>query len=585
MLRTHTCGELNKNHLGQKVTLCGWVLRIRDHGTLTFAHLRDRYGITQIISDSTTDQKLHIEIKKLNREDCIKATGEVVARKPETINKDLATGEIEIKISEIEMLNKSKLPPFEIDDRTMISDDLRLKYRYLDLRRDRMQKNIILRHNAIGSVRKSMTELGFLEVETPLFVRSTPEGARDFVVPSRLYSGKFYALPQSPQLYKQLLMVSGFDRYFQFAPCFRDEDLRADRAFVHTQIDMEMTFVEEKDVFHAVEHYVKNLFQDVLGIKVKTPFKIMPYSMAMDKYGIDKPDLRFELELEDLTEIAKKSESKIFKDVIGSGGIVKAITAKGCGKYSRKEIEALEEVAKIYGAQGLFYTKVAGNKLETGIAKFFCDATALELINHMNADDNDLILVVADKANVANASLGNIRNKLGKDLKLINKNEYQFLWVNNFPLFEYNEEAKKWDPMHHLFTMPLPDHLKYLDSDPGKIHGQLYDLVLNGVELLSGSIRINRPDIQKKVFDIIKMSEEEAKSKFGFLLEAFTYGAPPHGGCAMGFDRMVAIMAGEETIREVIAFPNNASGVYPIDGSPSWVSEEQLKELKLKITK
>jgi aspartyl-tRNA synthetase len=582
-LRTHTCGELTQKDINKEITLCGWIQKIRDHGGLLFIDLRDRYGITQIILPETKNSALYTQAKLLGREYCIQITGTVKNRNPKDYNKNLATGEIEIELSSLNILNKSEVPPIPIEDKADITDDIRLKYRFLDLRRDRIKKNLIFRHEAKQIIKKSLIDLDFLEIETPLLVKSTPEGARDFVVPSRLYPGKFYALPQSPQLYKQLLMVSGFDRYFQFAHCFRDEDLRADRAFVHTQIDMEMSFVQENDIFYVVEYYLKNLFKDLMEINLTTPFPKISYEEAIGKYGVDKPDLRFALELVDITNILSKSSSEIFNNIIKSKGIIKGIKINQ--NLSRKDIDELNEFVKIYGAKGIFYTKLENNHWHGGVGKFLEGEVGLELIKKFDAKNDDIIVICADKKEIVNASLGNLRNKIASKFKLFNENQNYFVWVTDFPMFSYNEELKIWEPMHHIFTKPKDDHVQYLDTDPGKVLGQLYDLVLNGVELLSGSIRINTPELQKKIFNIINMKEEEADVRFGFLLNAFKYGAPPHGGCALGFDRLIALMRKETSIREVIAFPNNASGIYPVDGSPSNASEEQLKELHLKIMK
>ncbi len=589
MLRTHTCGELTKEHLGKNVSLAGWVHRVRDHGGVTFIHIRDRYGITQVLVDLTKGDKNIIDlVKSLGREDCIRVQGTVIKRNDKDINKNLITGEIEVSIQNLEILNKSLTPPLEIDSTKEVKEEVRMKYRYLDLRRDKLKDNIIFKTKAMQNIRKSLLSHNFLEIETPLFVKSTPEGARDFIVPSRLYPGKFYALPQSPQLYKQLLMVSGFDRYFQFAHCFRDEDLRADRALVHTQVDMEMSFVSQEDVFTIVEYYLKNLFQELLQLEIHTPFPHMTYKIAMDTYGLDKPDLRFGLHLMDITDIAQKTEFQIFQDVIKNNGVVKCLSLPKGAAYSRAQTDALAEYCKTFGLKGLSFIKVAHENntlvLQTGAAKFFTNDLAKNLLQKIDAHPNDLIIIAADSYKVVSQALGNLRNKLGKDENLFNEKDFYFTWVVDFPLFEKNE-AGGWDATHHIFSKPKEDCMNYLDTDPSKVLGNLYDLVLNGVELLSGSIRINEPHLQQKVFDLIGLSKEEAEMKFGFLLEAFKYGAPPHGGCALGFDRLTAIMCGEASIREVIPFPNNASGIYPLDGSPSIVAEEQLKELKLKIVK
>jgi aspartyl-tRNA synthetase len=580
MLRTHTAGELTRKNDGERVRLCGWVDHLRDIGQLVFVTLRDRYGVTQCVFETAdANSPLLKDLKGLANEYCIQVHGHVRLRAEKDRKTDYPTGEVELMIESLVILNESKELPFQVRDEVIASDDLRLKYRYLDLRRPKMQKNLLIRHQVIQATRDSLSAMGFLEIETPILVRSTPEGARDFVVPSRTHPGKFYALPQSPQLYKQMLMISGCDRYFQFAQAFRDEDLRADRVPVHTQIDMEMTFVEEGDVFHAVETYMTNVFDKIKGIKLKPPFRIMPYSEAMERFGCDKPDLRFGLELTTMTELAKKTDFAVFKDA----ACVRCIVVPSTEAISRKDIEGeLTAAAKIYGAKGLAWTKITAGKVTGGVGKFL-EPVEADLLNLLGTKADSLLLFVADSYNVCCSALSAVRLKLGAKLNLIDHSRYEFLWVNNFPLFEWDEEKKAFNAMHHLFTMPKQEDLKYLDSDPGRVRGQLYDLVLNGVELLSGSIRINRPDLQRKVIDIVGMPEAEAMSKFGFLLESFSYGAPPHGGSAVGLDRLVAILCGESAIREVIAYPCNNTGIFPLDGSPAPLNPIQLKELKLRV--
>jgi aspartyl-tRNA synthetase len=580
VLRTDTCGELTSKDDGKKVTLCGWVDSLRDMGQLFFIALRDRYGITQCIfeADRKGFEDVHKTLKELTLESVVKIEGTVRKRSEKDINKEQKTGSIEVTIDQVQILNRADELPFQLRDGNKVNPDNRLKYRYLDLRRPQMQRNLAVRHQVIQIIRQVMTEQGFLEIETPLLIRSTPEGARDFVVPSRVHPGKFYALPQSPQLYKQLLMVSGCDRYFQFAAAFRDEDLRADRVPVHTQIDMEMSFVEEKDVFHVVESYVSRVFKEIKGIELKAPFQIMPYSEAMERFGSDKPDLRFGLEIQTVTEVAKKAGFSVFD----AASCIRCIVVETGDKITRKLIDEMTEVAKIYGAKGLAWTKVAGGELSGGAAKFL-NPIARELIEKSGAKEGAALLFVADKYETCSTALGQVRLRLGRELGLINENEFRFTWINEFPLFEWDEERGAFNAMHHLFTMPKLSDLPLLDTDPGQVKAQLYDLVLNGVELLSGSIRINRPDIQKKVLDIVNMPHEEAMSKFGFLLEAFRFGAPPHGGSAMGLDRLVALLCGESSIREVIAYPCNNMGIFPLDGSPAPLDDAQLKELHLVI--
>ncbi len=580
MLRSHTLGELNRQHQKLDVTLCGWVDRVRDIGQLFFLTLRDRYGVTQCVFETShAEHPLMQDLRGLSLEDCVMVMGKVQLRSAKDQKPDQPTGEIEVVIDKLTVLNKCEALPFQVKDDAQASDELRLKYRYLDLRRPKMQRNLLIRHKTIQAARSAFAEMGFLEIETPVLIRSTPEGARDFVVPSRLHPGKFYALPQSPQLYKQMLMISGADRYFQFAQAFRDEDLRADRVPVHTQIDMEMTFVTQDDVFHAVETFVSRVFSEVKGIDLTRSFPRMTYAEAMDRYGCDKPDTRFGLELKSVTELVKETDFAVFQDA----PVIRAIAIPEGSRISRKDIDTtLLEKAKIYGAKGLAWTRVKDGTFSGGVAKYL-ESVSSQLMSLMGATEDTLILFVADKWNVACAALNQVRLEIGRQLNLMPEGQYNFLWVTDFPLFEFDEDSQSWQAMHHLFTMPRPDHVELLDRDPGQVLGQLYDLVLNGVELLSGSIRINRPEIQQKVLDIVKMPKEEADSKFGFLMEAFSYGAPPHGGSAMGLDRLVAILAGEEAIREVIAYPCNNTGVFPLDGSPAPLNPVQLKELGINV--
>lgn len=580
MLRTHTAGELGEEHVGKVVELAGWVDRLRDIGQLVFLSLRDRYGITQCVHEAASDtDQLLLELKKLANEYCVQVKGLVRKRLDKDINPEMATGAIELVIQSIKILNEAPVLPFQVSDEINISDDLRLKYRYLDLRRKKMQKNMLVRHQTVQAARNALCDMGFLEIETPLLVRSTPEGARDFVVPSRLHPGKFYALPQSPQLYKQMLMISGMDRYFQFAPAFRDEDLRADRVPVHTQIDMEMTFVEEKDVFHAVETMVSRIFKDVRGIDLDKPFPVMSYAEAMERYGNDKPDVRFGMELKTITDLAHSTSFKVFQEAAA----VRCIVVAEGEKVSRKDIDTtLLKKAQVYGAKGLAWTRVKDGSLSGGVGKFL-EGQSQDLIGQTEAKEGALILFVADKYQTCCAALSAVRLALGHSLELIDKSRFAFLWVSDFPLFEKDEDSDHWIAMHHLFTHPKDEDIAYLDTDPGKVRGKLYDLVLNGVELLSGSIRINTPKLQKKILDIVSMPEEESESKFGFLMNAFKYGAPPHGGSAIGLDRLVAILAGEDSIREVIAYPCNNQGIFPLDDSPAEASQHQLDELGIQI--
>ncbi len=600
MKRSVTCGDLRLKDRGKEVVLNGWVHRLRDHGGIKFINLRDRYGITQVVVDADSPDELKKVAEELKFEYCIAVKGEVRPRPKSMVNRKMDTGEIEVKAAEISILSRCEVLPFMIDERTEAREELRLKYRYLDLRSFSMQRKIKLRHEVAFAAREYLIGKGFYEIETPTLIKSTPEGARDFLVPARLFPGKFYALPQSPQLFKQILMVSGFDRYFQIAHCFRDEDARGDRQPEHTQIDMEMSFVSKDDVFEVVEGLLHYIFKKTLGIELEIPFKRLGYHEAMDRYGSDKPDLRFGMELQPFNDFAIGSDFNTFKKIAASGGAVKALVARGSSAFSRKDIGELEEAAKVYGAKGLAWMKVTGEGLEGGIAKFYKEQER-EIIETLGAKEGDLILLVADNWQTACTSLGAVRNELAKRLGLVgetggesgeeSKGEserervFKFCWVTDFPLFEWNEEEERWEAAHHMFTMPQEKDIPNLEKDPGSVKGELYDLVCNGVELASGSIRIHDPELQKRIFKIVGFSEEEAKRRFDFLVEAFKYGPPPHGGIAPGLDRLVMLMAGENTIREVIAFPKNTQGVSLMDGTPSEVDPKQLEELHIKIIK
>jgi len=587
MKRTVTCGELTADSAGSEVILNGWVHRFRDHGGLKFINLRDRYGITQVVVDEDAPDQLKGAAAELKFEYCVAVRGVVRKRPDAMVNAEMATGQIEVAASQLVILSTCDTLPFMVDEKSEARDDLRLKYRYLDLRSFSMQRKIRLRHDVAFRTREYLYSQGFYEIETPSLIKSTPEGARDFLVPSRLHQGEFYALPQSPQLFKQIIMVSGYDRYFQLAHCFRDEDARGDRQLEHTQIDMEMSFVSKEEIFQVVEGMLHHVFRNTIDIELETPFPRFSYADAMNRFGSDKPDLRFDLELVDFSGLAKESEFKVFADVVASGGAVKALRAPGCAEYSRKQITELEEAAKTYGAKGLAWMKVTGSPqapaLEGGISKFFTDRSA-EVCGLLGAEPGDLLLFVADRWKTACISLGAVRSRLGKArLDAKSARRFTFAWIIDFPLFEYNDEEDSWEAAHHMFTMPQEEYIDSLESDPGTVKGDLYDLVCNGYELASGSIRIHDPALQRRIFNIVGFSEEEAERRFGFLLDAFRYGPPPHGGIAPGLDRLVMIMAGEESIREVIAFPKNTVGISPMDGSPSPVDENQLAELGLKL--
>ncbi|MEM4244646.1 MAG: aspartate--tRNA ligase [Candidatus Nanoarchaeia archaeon] len=583
MLRTHTCGELDTRSVNKKVSLCGWVHSRRDHGGVIFIDLRDRYGLTQIVFDPSNNKSAHKEAERLRREFVIKVEGVVKRRKKGMENKKLTTGAIEVFVDKLEVLNEAETPPIEIEDRVVPNDDLRLEYRYLDLRRPVMQSHIKLRHDVAQATREYLNSQNFLEIETPLLIRSTPEGARDYIVPSRVNPGKFYSLPQSPQLYKQILMVSGCDRYYQLARCLRDEDLRIDRQPEFTQVDIEMSFLEEEDIYELIEGLMKHIFKKVLNKDLKTPFKRLTYDEAIFKYGSDKPDLRFGLELHDVTKVVKDSDFSVFKNVIEHGGIVKCLNAKGCGNFSRKDLDELASHAAIYGAKGLAWAKVENNVLSSSITKYLNEKVQKEIMKIVDAKNNDLILFVADKPKVVHEALGQLRLFIAKRLNLANPDEFNFCWVTDFPLFEWSEDEEKYVPMHHIFSMPKFEDMNYLESDPSKVKGQLYDLTLNGVEVAGGSIRIHKREIQERVLKVIGMDYAQAERNFGFLLKAFKFGAPPHGGIAVGFDRLVSLLSGSNDIRDFIAFPKNKAAQCPMDGSPSEVDESILKDVHIKL--
>jgi len=581
MLRTHTCGELNKKDIDKSTELAGWVHSRRDHGGIIFIDLRDRYGLTQLVFDPNLDKKAHSVAEKLRREDVIHIKGKVRSRGEGLVNPKISTGEVEIVSNFIEILTKAETPPLEVDDRLEASEDMRLKYRYLDLRRPKMQQQLIFRHKCAQAARIFLSSQEFIEFETPLLMKATPEGARDYVVPSRINPGKFYALPQSPQLYKQLLMVSGMDKYFQIAKCLRDEDLRADRQPEFTQIDVEMSFGEQEDIFKVGEGLVKAMFKETMGKDLKTPFLRLPYKESMDKYGCDKPDLRFGLELKDVTDIVVKSDFGVFKDVQKNNGIVKCINPQK--DFTRTELDSYIAFCTETGAKGMAWMRVTDKGLESNIAKYFKEDVQKELISFVGAKPGSVLMFIADKPKKCNEILARLRNKLGTDLALYDKNEFKFCWIVDFPLFELDEETNSWMAAHHMFTMPKKECLPYLESDPGKVYASCYDMVLNGVELASGSLRIHDPQIQERVMKIVGFPKEKAYERFGFLLEAFKYGAPPHGGFAIGFDRFVAMLQGFSDIREVIAFPKNKAAECPMDGCPSNIEDMQMKDLHIKI--
>ncbi len=584
MKRTHNCGELTGKNTGKEAILNGWVSNRRDHGGLIFIDLRDRYGITQITFNPKVSKEIHAKAEKLRSEFVVAVKGNVSKRPKGTHNKKIPTGEIEIVAKELEIISESETPPLEVDEHINANEDSRLKWRYLDLRRGPMQKNIILRHKMVKAVRDYYDSRGFLEIETPILAKSTPEGARDYLVPSRVNPGKFFALPQSPQIFKQLLMVSGFDKYMQIIKCFRDEDLRADRQPEFTQIDVEMSFVDEEDIYEIHEGLMKYVLDKVFKIKLKTPFPRMNWQEAMDRYGVDKPDTRFGMEIFDVSDEAKESEFNVFKGIIAKGGKVRGISVPKGIEFSKKELEELTEFVKVYKAKGLAWMKVGkGGKVDSPIAKFFSEKLIKEILKKMDVKENDLLLFVADDWRIVCDSLGNLRNHLAKKLKIIDPKKFNFLWVVDFPMFEMDEEDQRPKAMHHPFTSPRKEDLDLLEKEPLKVRSVAYDLTLNGVELGGGSIRIHKKDLQKRVFKAMGISDEEAENKFGFMMNAFRYGAPPHGGIAFGMDRFVMVMVGADSIRDVIAFPKNKAAISLMDESPSEVSEEQLKELRIKL--
>ena len=586
MERTKYCGQVRADDIGKKVTLFGWVHSRRDHGGVIFIDLRDREGLVQVVFQP--DKKdLFETAEKIRSEFVLKVIGTVRNRPEGTMNPNLPTGSVEVVTEELEIINAAPALPFEISDYSETSEEMRLKYRYLDLRRPAVQKNFIIRHKMLQEVRSYLTQQGFIEIETPFLTKSTPEGARDFLVPSRLNHGNFYALPQSPQLFKQILMVAGFDKYFQVVKCFRDEDLRADRQPEFTQVDMELSFVDENDVIAVIEGLLALIMKDIMGKAVTLPFPRLSYSDAMLRYGSDKPDTRFAMEIVDFTVELKNCGFKVFSQVASQGGVVRGLCIPQGGAFSRSQIDDLTKFVGEYGAKGLAWMKATDAGFESNIVKFFSAEELAVIKNKLGAKSGDLVVFLADVVQVAAAGLGAVRLKMGKELKLIPKDTFNFLWVVDFPLLEWNSEDKRWNAMHHPFTSPKTEDLALLDSTDtkefGKLRARAYDVVLNGTELGGGSIRIHREEVQEKIFQLLGIGKEEAREKFGFLLDALSFGAPPHGGIALGFDRLCALLLGEESIREVIAFPKTQKAACPMSGAPNTVSEKQLKELGIKI--
>ena len=579
--RTHKCGELTKGDIGKEVILKGWVKRSRDHGGLIFIDLRDNSGVTQVVADPAINKNVHTLAEKVRSEWVIAIKGDVNARPEDMVNEKISTGEIEVSVTELKVLSESKTPPFEIDDEVEVGESLRLQYRYLDLRRSSLSDNLKLRHQTTTVVREFLNGEDFIDVETPVLTKSTPEGARDYLVPSRIHKGMFFALPQSPQMFKQILMISGLDKYYQIVKCFRDEDLRADRQPEFTQIDIECSFLGMKPFMDKMEELVRQIWSKVLGVSVVEPFQVITYQDAIEFYGNDRPDTRFEMKLANITEIAKVSEFKVFKGTVESGGIVRALAAKGMSSMSRKEIDDLISRAQELGANGLAWMKMTENGFESNIVKFFSENQLNAIAEKTRAEVGDLILMVADSEKVSASVLGQLRLDLGDRLGLRDKNKFSFCWVVDFPMFEWDEDEQRFFAMHHPFTLPVAEDIELFESDPSKMRACAYDVVVNGSEIGGGSQRIYQRDVQQKMFDTLGLSKEEAKERFGFFLEALEYGTPPHGGIAFGLDRIVMLLAGADSIRDVIAFPKTQRSTCLMTDAPTEVDRIQLRDLGL----
>lgn len=582
--RSHMCCDVNEALIGENVTVMGWVQKRRDLGQLIFIALRDKTGIVQIVVDGTSEAEIFAKAESIRSEYVVAIKGTVAARTDENINVAMKTGKIEIIAQEVRILAESETPPFPIEENSPVKDDLRLKYRYLDLRRPDIYRNLQIRHNVAQVVREFLNSESFMEIETPILGKSTPEGARDYLVPSRVHPGNFYGLPQSPQLYKQLLMVSGMDRYYQIAKCFRDEDLRADRQPEFTQIDMELSFVDVDDILDINERLIQKVFKEIMNVDVQIPFRRMTYAEGMERFGSDKPDLRFGMELKNISDVVAGSEFVVFKNALDNNGSVRAINANGCGNFPRKQIDSLVEFVKTYRAKGLAWIVVnEDGSIKSQISKFFTDEKMAEIVATMDGKPGDLILICADMDKIVFDSLGALRLEIARRLELTKADDFNFLWITEFPMLEWDEEENRFVAVHHPFTAPMDEDLDLIETDPGKVRAKAYDMVLNGVELGGGSIRIHRNDIQKKMFSLLGFSEEEAQSRFGFLLDAFKYGVPPHGGLAFGFDRIIMLMTGATSIRDVMAFPKVKDASCPLTDAPNVVDLIQLDELGIEI--